>query len=178
MILQEIVRELLYYNPDTGKLTWKKRDRKWFKSDRDYNRWNNRYAGKEAFTALNNFGYFLGAILNQKTYAHRIIWLYQTRKWPDKIDHINHDRKDNRWVNLREVSNQENDRNQSLPRNNKSGFIGVHWHKQKWNSNIKVGGKIIYLGCFDLLEEAVSVRKEAETKYGFHKNHGNRRKKL
>ena len=50
MITQEIIRKLLDYDPETGKLTWRARDRKWFKSDRDCNAWNAKLSGKEAFT--------------------------------------------------------------------------------------------------------------------------------
>lgn len=62
-LTQQIVRELLEYNPRTGKLTWKKRSRKWFRSTswRDGShfqsselrcaQWNKRWAGKRALDA-------------------------------------------------------------------------------------------------------------------------------
>ena len=175
-LTQEIVRELLYYAPSTGKLFWWPRERHWFKSDRHFNTWNTRFAGMEAFTAFDEkAGYLLGGILGKTYRAHRIIWLYQTGEWPEEqIDHINHDRKDNRWLNLRQVSNEENHRNISQQRNNRSGYTGVSWDKRcsKWYARIMVDNKKIELGYFDLMEDAVEARREAEIKYGFHENHG------
>ena len=177
MITQEIVRELLDYDTETGKLTWRERDRKWFKADHDYSSWNTRFSGKEAFTAINSRGYYQGFILGKQYKAHRIIWFHQTGKWSKEIDHINHDGKDNCWINLREVSHKENSRNQSLFRTNTSGHIGVSWDKQnqKWIAQIVVNKKVIRVGRFGLLCEAVSARKAAEQKYGFHENHGEQR---
>jgi hypothetical protein len=176
IITQEIVREFLDYDPETGKLTWQERDRKWFKSDHDFNSWNTRFAEKEAFTSINGRGYCNGAIFGKNYRAHRIIWLYMTGEFPeDQIDHINHDKTDNKWYNLREVSNQENCKNQSKSKNNTCGYTGIHWNKQnqKWIARINIGSyNRICLGSFDLLCEAVSARKAAELKYGFHENHG------
>ena len=171
MISQEIVRELLDYDPETGKLTWRRRDRKWFKSDKDCAGWNTRYSDKEAFKTL-VVGYFRGSIQDKAYYAHRIIWLWMTGEWPEEqIDHINHDRKDNRWLNLRQVSNQENGKNRTKQRNNFSNQTGVCWNKriEKWFAYISNN---ISIGSFVSLEEAVSARKAAEIKYGFHENHG------
>jgi len=104
--------------------------------------------------------------------AHRLAWFYMEGEWP--TGHINHIRDDNRWVNLREVSNQENHKNQSISINNKSGVIGVCWNKKarKWHAQIKVNYKAISLGCFSDIHNAIKARKDAEIKYGFHKNHG------
>ena len=78
---------------------------------------------KEAFTSLNNGGYLEGKILGKYYKAHRVIWLWMTGEWPkEQVDHINHDRTDNRWCNLREASRLENYRNQSQYKNNKSGL--------------------------------------------------------
>jgi hypothetical protein len=174
MISQEIVKELLDYNFETGKLTWKERNRKWFSTDRQFKIWNTRFARKEAFTALTDTDYYHGSVLGKKYKAHRIIWLYQTGEWPDEVDHINHDRRDNRWINLREVSHQENHKNSSHRKDNSSGCMGVYFDKerQKWRSDIIVDNKNINLGRFELYEDAVAARKEGEKKYMFHKNHG------
>lgn len=172
MISQEIVREFLDYDSDTGKLTWKERARRWFKSDKSCHTWNTRFAKKEAFT-VSSYGYFRIRILGKAYQLHRVIWLYQTGEWPkEQVDHINHNRADNRWFNLREASNQENGKNRTRQRNNSSGYTGVGWDRQKWYSKIVINKKYIFLGYFDLLENAVRARKEAEVKYGFSENHG------
>jgi hypothetical protein len=170
MITQEIVCELIDYELETGKLMWRERDRRWFLSDQDWQWWNKRFARKEAFITQSSQGYFRGKILGKLYLAHRIIWLYINGKWPEQIDHINHDRGDNRLINLREASIQENQKNQSKSRKNVSGHTGIYFDKRtrKWRSYIKN----MYLGYFDLFEDAVSARKEAEIKYDFHENHG------
>lgn len=173
MLTQEIVKEFLDYDPETGKLTWRERDRKWFTSDRTCNSWNVRFPRKEAFTSLNNGGYLEGKILGKYYKAHRVIWLWMTGEWPkEQVDHINHDRTDNRWCNLREASRLENYRNQSQYKNNKSGCTGVCKQGLKWYTQIAVDGKNVYLGRYNSYDDAVAIRKEAEVKYGFHNNHG------
>ena len=175
MLTQEIVRELLDYDPETGTLTWRERDRKWFKSDKSWKIWNSRYANKEAFTSLDHWRYFHGAVFHKTYKAHTIVWLYQTGKLPKgQIDHINHDRSDNRWTNLRQVSHQDNSKNRTQQKNNTSKCTGVGWHKptQKWRVRINTNNEEIHLGCFASFEDAVIARKAAETKYSFHENHG------
>lgn len=91
-----------------------------------------------------------------------------------QIDHINGDTSDNRAVNLREVTNQDNHKNMKRHKGNKSGHTGVYWNTavHKWQAYIAVDGKQKYLGIYDDVKDAAKVRKEAEIKYGFHKNHG------
>lgn len=43
-----------------------------------------------------------------------------------KVDHINHDGLNNRRENLRTADNSQSQANRSKPRNNKSGYKGVH----------------------------------------------------
>ena len=83
------------------------------------------------------------------------------------VDHINHNPLDNRKCNLRICSNQQNCMNANLSKNNTSGYTGVIWHKlsQKWQSEIRVDGKYIYLGLFINLKDAIEARKQAEIKY-------------
>lgn len=107
--------------------------------------------------------------------AHRLAWLLYYGEWPEKqIDHINHDKKDNRIKNLRCVSNFDNHRNMPRQKNNKSGVTGVFWYERymKWTAYIKVSGHRKHLGYFELFDDAVKARKDAEKYYGFHKNHG------
>ena len=110
-----------------------------------------------------------------KYHAHRLVWLYHHGVWPDKdIDHIDGNPLNNRIENLRVVTNQENSKNQKLRCTNTSGVMGAYFHKrdQKWIAQIKVDGKLIFLGYFGTFEEAVAARKSAESFYGFHENHG------
>lgn len=173
-LTQEIVKELFDCDLTNGVLTWKKRDIKWFTSERECKRWNSRYAGKEALTSLARFGHKQGKLFNKVQKAHRIIWLWATGELPDQIDHINGIPGDNRLANLRNVSSQENQRNVKLTDRNKSGFVGVCFREstKRWRANIKIDGKTIYLGNFKNIDDAINARKEANIKYGFHPNHG------
>lgn len=102
-------------------------------------------------------------------------WLYIYGEFPDgEIDHINGNKADNRICNLRCVDHFTNMKNYPLPRNNKSGIIGVSWYKalSKWEAKIQHDGKSIHLGYFDDLDDAAKARKAAEEKYSFHANHG------
>jgi hypothetical protein len=172
----QILRELLAYNPDTGELFWRHRDRKWFIDDRSAKIWNTRFSNKAAFTATRR-GYFCGRIFDTAYQAHRICWAIHYGVWPDKfIDHINGDRSDNRIENLRHATSAENGRNKSLLCNNSSGHHGVSYLKDrmKWYASIKVNGKTIGLGKFESKPDAIAARKAAEVQYGFHANHGMR----
>ncbi len=90
------------------------------------------------------------------------------------IDHINGDRGDNRISNLRVVTSTENNRNKAINKNNTSGVTGVTWSKsrRKWIAQIHIGKIGKALGGFDRVEDAIAARKNAETRYGFHENHG------
>ena len=120
-------------------------------------------------------GYLKIHLLKKSYQAHRLAWLYVHGIMPeDQLDHENHDKTDNRIENLREVSNQENLKNQSMRSTNTSGFVGVYWDnkQEKWSSQIMVDAKCIFLGRFKSKQGAIKARKLANVKYGFHKNHG------
>lgn len=174
-VTPELLGELISYNPETGALTWKRRDRKWFKADREFNRWNNRYAGSPALSSPHKDGYLCGAVFKKPLLAHRVAWAIYHGEWPtDRIDHRNQDGADNRICNLRDVDHYTNMRNRKLSANNKSGVNGVSWHKstQKWVAQIGIDGKRINLGVFSEFSDAVSARKRAEDGNGFTSQHG------
>ncbi len=170
-----IVRELIDYDPETGRFTWLPRDRSWFASQRAYQMWNTRFAGKPAFTAKDAMGYHIGAVNSYYCKAHRLAWAWVYGEWPlADIDHVNHDKADNRIANLRLADPASNAKNRGRQRNNASGRTGVHWHKvtSKWTAKIAVEGKEYHLGLFDSFEDAVYARAAKEKQLGFHPNHG------
>mgnify|MGYP005821022313 CR=1 FL=1 len=162
-ISAERLKRLLSYDPESGQFTWLAREvRNHF--DRI---WNTRYAGTIP-NYRNSYGYILISIDGRRHFAHRLAWLYMTGAWPkDDIDHINLQRDDNRWCNLREATRSENKANTSLSAANKSGIKGVHWHRkyQKWHANIKVRGKAFFLGSFSTAEEAREAYEAAARKH-------------
>ncbi|MGY6209689.1 HNH endonuclease [Cytobacillus firmus] len=83
------------------------------------------------------------------------------------VDHINHETLDNTRKNLRVITNQQNQQNKRIYRNNtKSGVMGVtfHKHSNKWRVLLKVDGKTHYLGYYDDLKLAEKVSIEARRK--------------
>lgn len=110
---------------------------------------------------------YIYIMLDRRNYkANRLAWLYMKGYWPPhQVDHINHDKADDRWANLRAATNQENQRNIRKPRkDNGSGVRGVGWHKRigKWQASIRVDGRLVALGYFESIDAAAKVRRDAE----------------
>jgi hypothetical protein len=128
------------------------------------------------FTGDNRRTKYIRISIDGRQYrAHRLAWLYIYGRWPkEEIDHIDGNGLNNKLSNLRECTRQENAKNKPLQKNNSSGISGVNWHSasQKWEAQIYVKRKKIYLGLFGCIEDAKRSRKDAEKKYGFHENHG------
>jgi hypothetical protein len=171
---QSELLQLLRYEPETGKLFWKGRPPSSFSTIRIANGWNTKWAGKEAFTAVDACGYKGGLIHGVGFKAHRIIFKMMTGIDPDEVDHIDGDPANNRWTNLRDVDRTGNNRNASRRVDNSSGVTGVYLDKcsGKWRATINAGGKISHLGRFNCLGAAVRVRKVACAEYGYSPRHG------
>ena len=101
---------------------------------------------------------------------HRVIKFHQIvmgQKEGYLVDHINQNPLDNRKENLRFVIPTANAINSKVPKNNKSGYKGVSWRKDsnKWRAQITIQGKIICLGTYERIEDAIEARRIAEDKY-------------
>ena len=166
----EVLHELLELREDYT-LWWKERPEKYG----NHEWFNSNHAGTQAFTSLIS-NYYVGAFLNKKYKAHRIIWKMIYGTDPDYIDHIDGDTKNNSIENLRSVNPETNSRNISLSHRNTSGYIGVCFDKlsaiKPWKVQISFEGKKIRVGSYATIEEAIEARKAAEIKYGYHANHG------
>ena len=156
MITQSELKEVLEYNPDTGVFTWKKREK-------------GRTVGNVAGNKDHN-GYRRVTINRQRYMEHRLVYLYMTGNFPkNQIDHINHIRDDNRWVNLRDATYSQNNSNRVKQKNNTSGYKGVRWrkHLKKWCAEIRYMKKKMHLGLYTTPEEASEAyKKKAIELYG------------
>lgn len=153
----EQLRGAVDYEPETGIFRWRHR--------LDVaNRWNSRYAGKIAGTSGSSHGYCQISIDGSLHLAHRLAYLHTTGEWPiNQIDHADGDKTNNRWANLRDANQSENNANQTIRSNNSSGYKGVYWHVggKKWKAQIVAGGKHHHIGYFDTAEAAADARAKA-----------------
>ena len=161
---QELLRKYFTYDPTTGQLTYRLRSSKTTTIGA--------IAGSVCGT-LPDRGYVIVPFCGKNYPAHRLIWCYVHGQFPDKqIDHIDHDRTNNRLSNLRLASNHTNMKNKSLYTTNSSGYSGVEPHGNNWKARIGVNGTKVLLGVFSTFNEAVAARKAAEKLLNYHQNHG------
>jgi len=80
-------------------------------------------------------------------------------------DHINGNGIDNRRENLRVCSQGENTFNQKKSKSNTSGYKGVFLQGRKWKTQIRIKGKIHYIGYFSDKVEAAKAYNEAAKIY-------------
>jgi len=171
---REMLVSLLSYDTETGGFVWKERPASMFPSPPKAISWNKNFADKPAFLVRHGSGYLCGYIFYDRVYAHRVAWKIITGEEPPQIDHINGDRSDNRFANLRAASNRVNSQNSRRRSDNTSGVTGVSWDAlvEKWHAYITVNGAVVNLGRFKTVEEARAARKAAERMYDFNPNHG------
>lgn len=142
----EELRQRLSYDPETGAFQWLLR--------------NPKYRTQQAARVgrLTHQGYLQIAVNRRAYMGHRLAWLHVTGHWPlGVIDHINGDKADNRFVNLRDVSISLNTQNQRRPHSRSTtGYLGVCFNKQsnKFQASIYFDKKLRHLGLFETAEQA------------------------
>lgn len=149
------LHKLLDYDPKTGLFKWRvARGR--------------RPAG--SFTGYcRPDGYIVIGVDGSVYKAHRLAWLYMTDKWPDEeLDHINNNRGDNRWSNLRIATRPQNQWNRHAQSNGRSATKGVNVRPNgKFASAIRIHGVRHHLGTFATIKEAnVAYRRAAKKFHG------------
>lgn len=122
------------------------------------------FVGVSLFVGSNGYAKANAKHYGAERYVHRIV---MNAGPDDYVDHINGDKLDNRRRNLRLCTQSENMRNARMRKDNRTGFVGVRWDKQRqrWAAQISACNKMIPLGRFDTLEEAIEARRAAEEKY-------------
>jgi hypothetical protein len=153
----ERLRELLSYDDQTGNFVWKKlpSSRCWRRQAGDVAGWVNPISG-----------YVFIGIDGRQYPAHRLAFLYLHGVWPTgEVDHVDGNRANNRFSNLRDVPSQTNRENQRRAHaDGTSGLLGVTWrqHAKKWSASICVDGNRMHLGYRQTKEEAHSLYLEAK----------------
>jgi hypothetical protein len=151
----EKLRELLHYDPLTGVFTRRVKTGGRYGAD----------VGAVAGT-LTDAGYLKVSVMSYQYRAQRLAWLYMTGEWPAAdVDHIDGDRTNNRWANLRDVSRSTNLQNKRAAQSNsKTGLLGACWatRDQRFIARIKADGRYISLGGFDTAEQAHAAYIDAK----------------
>lgn len=153
-LTQSRLKELLHYDPETGIFTHLT------------SRARGRYLVGQTVNVNHSAGYRQVVLDKRHYYAHHLAFLYMTGVLPEyEVDHINGDRADNRWANLRDIVRRENTHNLGGPRtDNKSGFLGVSWHKpmKSWQARLYVNGVCHRLGYYRSPEVAHAAYLKAK----------------
>lgn len=157
------------YNPDTGDLTrdvsiWEaKQGKKGAKSEKPY---VHKSGTGKAYLRIGFHGKYI--------YVHRLIWVWMTGSQPQHIDHVDGNGLNNKWDNLRSVTQAENNRNARKHRNTKSNITGVTYRKDggKWRVRISVNNIMTTIGTFTNMDDAIQARDAAYQSHGYATNHG------
>lgn len=130
------LRQVFTYNPDTGVFSSLKTG---------------------ASVGTRNNGYIRIGFKRQLYYAHQLAVLWMTGKWAaDVVDHIDGNKSNNRWNNLRVVTHAVNLQNMTRGHSDsKLGILGVSETPHgTFRAQICVSGKNKTIGTFKTLEEA------------------------
>ena len=154
-LTQERLCEVLNYDPTSGEF-------KWLVSR------GGKSVGKIAGHVSSKDLYQRITIDDVAHLGHRLAFLYMTGKFPKfTVDHIDCDKTNNRWINLREANHSLNGANRGPQRNSSSGIKGVYWNKRKrkWDVRIMAKGRQFFIGFFDDKEKASVAYTAASIKH-------------
>jgi hypothetical protein len=142
MITQELLHQRFTYSLDTGLFFYKEPP-------------HPRLSTKKA-VGTKSRGY-LKVEMEGKSYAlHRLAFLYVVGYMPKEVDHIDGNRANNTWKNLREVTRSQNVQNSKIRSDNKLGIKGVYKSSGSYKACIYKLGKR-YARTFNLSDYVTEV---------------------
>jgi hypothetical protein len=157
MLTQEKLKTVVTYDELTGKFYWNCPSKFHAKGDLAGSIVKGKYPRVKLW------------LIDRQYSAERVAFLYMTGKWPLGVaDHINHDTLDNRFSNLRDVTNQQNQFNQVAPHKGSTNkYLGVSFFKRtgKYQARIAINKKQTHLGYYETPELAWEAYKIAKAKY-------------
>jgi hypothetical protein len=151
VLTRTVLKDLFEYDSQTGLFTRKSTGR--------------------VYDLVSTSGYVLISVLGKTWMAQDLAWLHETGEVPSLVvDHIDHNRANNRICNLRLATKRENAQNKTVSRRSKSGVTGVHFVQKRsvWCVEIFVEGKRRRLGYFKNYEDAIAARLQAERMFQTH----------
>ncbi len=148
MINQKLIDELLIYNQQEGAFYWRHRR-------------GPVKAGARA-GSITKDGYWVIGIKFVLIREHHLVWFMETGLFPPKekhVDHINRNRLDNRFSNLRLADQWQNLGNCKLSKNNTTGHRNVVFNRKNksYQVQISVNGVRNAKCGFATVEEAAAV---------------------
>jgi len=165
----ELMREYIAYDPESGRMQWKKKPCSRIVVGADV-----------GCVKSNKHPYIVFKLFGQVYLGHRVAWaIHNNSDIPcgHEIDHRNGNKSDNSASNLRLALPHQNKSNMDTAQG-VSGLRGVTWDKsrKKWIAQISSQNKCLFLGRFDTKEEAYNARKSAEeviqAEYSYEKSRG------
>jgi hypothetical protein len=149
-VSDEELRSAFTYDPNTGEFYYTKN-----------NRPNVNASGRAGRVA--GRGYVYLSYRNRAYLAHRVAFLIVEGSWPrDQVDHINGDKTDNRWGNLRHALPSQNQCNRARRIVSKSGTRGVYATAEgRWKAEVSFQRKVYRLGHYDSIEDAAAAYQRA-----------------
>ena len=159
---RDILREFLTYDPSTGIFRWRISN-------------SNRVRQGAIAGSSQESGYHLIRFRRKLYKAHRLAFLYMIGSIPAYVDHINGDKLDNSWDNLRECTVCENQQNRKISTANTSGVKGVSRcsDTKSWQVRLQLDGVNKYFGSFKTIAEAEelvkNIREQLHGEFARHK---------
>lgn len=151
-LTEKYIKSILHYEKETGDWTWLVQK-------------SNRIKPGQLAGALSG-GYWIISVDFKRIRSHRLAFLYVTGEWPkNDVDHINGNKLDNRWCNLREATDKQNQANRKLNKDNKTGYKGVKYKRNRWEVTLGLDGKKVYFGRYKTLRKAVEAYNRAAIKH-------------
>jgi len=147
----ERLKEVMRYEPETGRLEWKVRI-------------SCHNPGEHA-GCVKMDGYVYVNLDKNRMFGHRMAWALYYGRWPEhQLDHINGVRSDNRIENLREVTGSVNQHNRRDMIRKNGSLKGTSFRKKigLWKAEIIIDGKRFHLGMFPSEKAAHEMYVEAK----------------